>query len=561
MRMLLCVLILSVAVSSDAVSENLGAVQQSRYPDIYLKEDDNPKAPVDYGYGPGAGIPKAVAPSAVAPSAASAAAIPNGGAEAGAKGFFAAPATWPIIPIHMVLLSDGRVLSYGTDLTGAQGAQMNYDVWDPTLGTGSDAHLTLPNGTSTDIFCGSQSLIGSDFESWTTYKNSGDVLLSGGDLTVNGVRNYANNKTSIFYAKDDVLSSAGTMKFPRWYASFVPLRNGDKLIIGGRLNKDTLSRAAVAVTPEIYHVNLGWRTLAGIDIGDAIEYYYPRVFLGVDSALYFLKGDGHLLRLTTSGPGTMEDKGIIAAQGTAYRPTVMFSPGKLLSIRNNKRVQVIDLTKSPPTATDVASTSTDRIWSNGTVLPDGKVLVTGGSSSENVLTGVAYNAEIWDPKTSQWTFGAAAAKARLYHSAAVLLANGAVLTGGGGAPGPTKQLNAEIYYPPYLYRQDGSGEPAPRPTILSAPEIVKGGGYFTVTLGANEPISKVAIVHTGSATHSSDLEQRHLFLPFTQAGNTLTVRMSQNPNNTPPGYYMLFVFNSAGVPSVAKIVSLPRSVL
>ena len=68
----------------------------------------------------------------------------------------------------------------------------------------------------------------------------------------------------------------------------------------------------------------------------------------------------------------------------------------------------------------------------------------------NQLTGVAYQVEIWDPATGHWTAGASAAVPRLYHSNALLLTDATVLTGGGGAPGPLANLNAEIYYPPYL---------------------------------------------------------------------------------------------------------------
>jgi hypothetical protein len=198
------------------------------------------------------------------------------------------------------------------------------------------------------------------------------VLLSGGDLTIDGVRNYASNKTSILYKKDDVLASSGSMAYPRWYASLIPLRNGDKLIMGGRRNKLPLSTDAVALVPEVYHVNLGWRTLTGISIGDAIEYYYPRVFPGVDNFVYFLKSNGHVIKMTTAGAGTMEDKGQIAAFGGSTFPTVMFAPGVLLSVRNNKRVQIIDLTQPAPVATDVASLTAVRNWANANVLPDGR---------------------------------------------------------------------------------------------------------------------------------------------------------------------------------------------
>ena len=92
--------------------------------------------------------------------------------------------------------------------------------------------------------------------------------------------------------------------------------------------------------------------------------------------------------------------------------------------------------------------------------------MTGGSAVFNQLTGVAYAATIWDPATGQWTPGANAVKPRLYHSIALLLPDGSVLTGAGGGPGPVKNLNTEIYYPPYLF--DASGQPAARPSIVDS---------------------------------------------------------------------------------------------
>src|SRR6202011_5508950 len=107
-------------------------------------------------------------------------------ASVGALGVFGPPFPWPIIPLHIALLPDGRVLSFGTDQTGQQGAQLIYDVWDPKLGYGANAHTVLPNTTSTDIFCGAATLLGSGFLQGSN--GSGNLLVTGGDLTVAGVR-------------------------------------------------------------------------------------------------------------------------------------------------------------------------------------------------------------------------------------------------------------------------------------------------------------------------------------------------------------------------------------
>jgi hypothetical protein len=531
----------------------------------WLEDRTNENAPIDYGYGPGIGGPSTASRSAaVSAPLAAAPSIPNGGAEAHIKGFFGPPVTWPLIPIHMVALPDGRVLTYGTDGKGAQGSLLIYSVWDPKLGTGSDSHLVLSNTTKTDIFCGAQSLLGYDFPGNLSYDlNAGNVLLSGGDLTINGVRNYANNKTSVFLSGENKVVSAGQMQYARWYATLIPLRNGNRLILGG-----ALSPTSAAMVAEHYDLKTGWRTLPNINIGDAREWYYPRVFRGIDSAIYFLRTfDGRLFRITTDGDGSMEDLGQVASPGDVWYPSAQIAPGQVLTIRKNRVAQIIAfespdaITKPKPVVTNVASPSQDRTWSNLTVLPDGKVLLTGGSRVVNALTDVAYHSEIFDPATKKWTIGASAAKPRLYHSAALLLPDGTVLTGGGGAPGPISQLNAEIYYPPYLYLKDGSGKPAPRPTIVSAPAVAKLGEYIKVKLGSSEPIKAVTLHHTGSVTHSTDIEQSRLPLTFSQSGDTLTFKIPQNANNAPPGYYYLFVINQAGVPSVAKIISIPRGVL
>ena len=141
------------------------------------------------------------------------------------------------------------------------------------------------------------------------------------------------------------------------------------------------------------------------------------------------------------------------------------------------------------------------------------------------------------------------------HSTALLLPDGSVLTAGGGAPGPVKNLNAEIYYPGYLY--DASGQPAARPSLVAAPGLLQLhlNQQFAATVGSAAPIGRVTLVHTGAVTHTFDSGQRFLDLGFAQAGQTLTITLpTTDPNVVLPGYYMLFVFDQAGVPSIAAIV-------
>ncbi len=123
--------------------------------------------------------------------------------------------------------------------------------------------------------------------------------------------------------------------------------------------------------------------------------------------------------------------------------------------RDNKAA-IIDISGATPVVTSAGTLSQVRSWSNATVLADGKVAVTGGSAVANTTTQVAYQMELFDPITKAWTVGPSAPRMRLYHSTSVLLPDATLFTGGGGAPGPQTNLNAEIYYPPYLFKQDGT---------------------------------------------------------------------------------------------------------
>ena len=78
---------------------------------------------------------------------------------------------------------------------------------------------------------------------------------------------------------------------------------------------------------------------------------------------------------------------------------------------------------------------------------------------------------------------------------------------------------------------------------------------FTVDTDASD-IAKVAIIRPSGVTHAIDMNQRYVPLSFSASGTQLTVSGPANANDAPPGYYMLVVVNSNGVPSVAKWVHL-----
>ena len=155
--------------------------------------------------------------------------------------------------------------------------------------------------------------------------------------------------------------------------------------------------------------------------------------------------------------------------------------------------------------------------------------------------------EIWSPTTKQWTRVAAMSEARMHHLTALLLPDGRVVTAGGESTG---RLHAQVYSPgPYLFK-------GPRPEITKSPGSVPYSGTFTVDTNASDNIDKVAIIRPSGVTHAIDMNERYVPLSFSASGTQLTVSGPANANDAPPGYYMLVVVNSNGVPSVAKWVHL-----
>jgi hypothetical protein len=120
------------------------------------------------------------------------------------------------------------------------------------------------------------------------------------------------------------------------------------------------------------------------------------------------------------------------------------------------------------------------------------------------------------------------------------------------------EKNIEYFTPPYLYRKDGTGQLATRPVISAAPTTVGVNTSFTVSSAQAASIRKVALVGLADVTHGVDQGQRYVPLKFTTSGTTLTVTGPPNGGVAPPGYYMLFVVDAAGVPSVARMVQVAK---
>ena len=146
---------------------------------------------------------------------------------------------------------------------------------------------------------------------------------------------------------------------------------------------------------------------------------------------------------------------------------------------------------------------------------------------------------------------------RCYHSTAVLLPDGRVLSAGGGEYNPNGQpiqhkdvhTSAQIFNPPYLYR-------GARPRIEEAPDQADYCSKFSVRFSGATPV-RATIVKPGSVTHSMETNQRFVDLEFNITGQQqAAVTLPASPADCPPGLYMLFLLSTDGVPSVLRRKSM-----
>jgi len=450
-------------------------------------------------------------------------------------GFWGGLIPLPLVTVHANLMPNGRVLAWD---------QMGYGypdpvVWDPL----TSATTTVPIADGTNIFCAGHTIL-----------PDGRVFVVGGHIA-----DHVGTSTGrIFDSTSNTWSSTPDMAYGRWYPTVTTLADGRILVLVG----ETTCYGCVAEIPEIYNpVNNSWTELTNASHKWP---WYPHAFV--------LSGGNVVVVGATEAPATTATLDINAQTWTtvdALVPesgsAVMYAPGKILKSGtpasslsegpSSAQANVLDMTLPSPTWRSVQSMAFPRSYHVLTALPDGDVLVTGGgrTTGNADLPNAVYEAELWSPTAETWSTLGAMHAPRLYHATALLLPDARVLVSGGGRGlgyvASSDQLSAEVFAPPYLFK-------GARPTISSAPAELAYNQSFAVATPDAGNISKVALIPLGSMTHAINMNQRYVPLAFTAGTGTLAVTAPGNGTLAPPGYYMLFIVGTNGVPSVAAIVRL-----
>lgn len=472
-------------------------------------------------------------------------------ADPGTGGQWSAVQATPVVPVTQVVLPNGKVLMW--DSATDQAAAETYSdhtltrasVWDPRTDTAKPVNVSGYN-----IFCAGFVQLA-----------DGRVLVAGGNKsqTLEGIV-----QIHLFDWRTETWSRGPDMSAERWYPSVAALGTGEALIVGGGPS-----------TAEVYQANRALRRLTGfVGYGARV---YPFLVPRPNGQVELVGPPDTMNTMTTTGSGALTATRARDGINRSYGSFATYGVGQVLvagggsltedgqSSVPTRTASVVDVSGSGTTVRSTGSMSVGRRQFNLTVLADGSALATGGQSKsvdgQVDLDHPVFAAERWDPATETWTVLASASRVREYHSSATLLPDGRVMTGGGGICGTctTKgylEKNVEYFTPPYLYRKDGSGGLAERPLISGAPTDATYGQQLTITTAQAGAISKVGLVRLGAATHSQDQGQRYVPLAFSASGSALKAAAPATANIAPPGYYMLFVTDQAGVPSVAKFIRL-----
>lgn len=348
---------------------------------------------------------------------------------------------------------------------------------------------------------------------------------------------------------------------------------------------DSGTSAAMRVLPNgrIYSPRIGWdhgdqAVLLTLDANDVAEWQDaegPNAFHENGDVTFHIDDTvepAQALMRAYAG-GIVDARGLDATCGSEH-PDPACDEG---DAPEHNLVEQVDLTRAgdePLRWESLAPMGNSRANVSVVLLPDGKAWAVGGQTGgqwngdeqdDDYVIDYIYETEMYDPATNRWSVTKALMHPRQYHHTATLLPDGRVLVTGGQDPtragkllgGKERDIRSfEIYSPPYLF--DDDGEERLRPSIPREATQATYGETFElpVALVDEQDITSVVMISPNAETHHTGTG-RFIELSFDQvADDALAVTAPSTNTVATPGFYMLFVVDAAGTPSVAKFVQV-----
>jgi hypothetical protein len=479
-------------------------------------------------------------------------------------GHWSAPLAIPVAGITTVLLNNGKVLFWAYDPAHYQDPDnsntgVSY-LWDPASGAGS--WLATPE----NIWCGGQTILA-----------DGRVFLAGGNLRFPdpkappGQRGWKGDaSTYIFNPATSGFIRQPEMARGRWYPTVTQLADNTAVITSGydETGSEQVNSLVERFTPSPGANGMG--TLATVT-SRSVTGLYPFQYVLPSGSLLQAgpeRSSSYLLEpgawSWTRLPNMLyEHEGY--ANGISYtdasvqpaRQIVMIAGGKYVPSNN----EWLDSFNPAAGWHDYPKWNLQRHNANTIILPDGKLLTVGGNSERTNYGGTLFSAELYsgaaDDVDGAWIEVAPHAIPAAYHSSAILLPDATVLLSEddrGQTAQAAAQHRVQVYSPPYLFR-------GPRPSMrLAGSELIRGQPFgITATVQAPRAIASAVLIAPAAVTHGNDMHQRLIKLPISVKGGAITAIMPASAALVPPGYYMLFIVDSAGVPSIGEFVRVGSS--
>lgn len=490
-------------------------------------------------------------------------AVPGAVAQANVQGQWSTlPILIPINPVHVALLSNGQVLAVAG--SGNCPPSQTGCPSGPPYGPSNNSGALLFNpatgaitqfSVAWDMFCNGMVLL-----------QDGRALIDGGTIQYDPF--HGQQQVAVFDPSTNTFANVQNMAHGRWYPTVLTLGDGRVMAFSG-LNETGGTNTAV----EFYTAGSGWSQEFQAPWTPDL---YPRLHLLPNGAVFY---SGAQTTSKLFDPSTQTWNTNVATtnySGTrTYGTSVLlpltpvnnYDPKIIIMGGNNPATntsEIIDMGAASPAWKFGPNMSQARIEMNAVILPDGRVLAIGGSVNDEDTTTASLNGDLLGPDPNNpgsYIFSSAGANAfpRLYHSVALLLPDATVWLAGGNPNRGSYVQQMEIYQPPYLF--DSTGALATRPSITGAPSSISYGNAFTVQTPDAASIAHAVLVRNGTVTHAFGMDQREVEMSFTAGSGALTVTAPPNGNIAPPGYYMLFLLNSSGVPSVASFVQVTAAPL
>jgi hypothetical protein len=473
-------------------------------------------------------------------------------------GQWSTPFNIPVAGITTVLLNTGNVLFWTYDPSHYHDPDNSHIgvsyLWDPTSRTG--IFLTTPE----NIWCGGQTILA-----------DGRVFLAGGNLRYpdptaphgeqgwkGGLSTYTFNPAASSFIKQPEMAKG------RWYPSVTQLADNTAIISSGfdETGSEQVNQVIERFTPSAGMNGVG--ALASVSTMNTTGLYPFQYVLPSGSMLQAgpERSSSNLLQpgtwTWTRLPNLLYEHGGYA-NGISYTDASVLPVSQLVMIAggetgssNNEWLDSYNLAAG---WRDYPKWNRQRHNANTIILPDGKLLTVGGNSANSNYGGTLFTAELYSGPANDvngaWIEVASHSIPAAYHSSAILLPDATVLLSE-----DDRDLSAlaaakhrvQIYSPPYLFR-------GPRPTMSAPAELVRGQPFaITANMQAPRSIASAVLIAPAAVTHGNDMHQRFIKLPITVEGGAITATVPASAALAPPGYYMLFIVDSQGVPSIAQFV-------